>query len=105
MAEFFVDTSTGQVATRRQLREHGIEEPARPWLRIQGPDDATTLWHAVLVKRERGLHIGTLTLRHGEHHASLIESGWSEIEPALIGSGLPGHDPETAVSPSPWTGS
>jgi hypothetical protein len=83
VAVFFIDTGTGQVATRRQLIEAGIaseaEEPARPWLRIQGSDDATTLWYAVLRKRERGIFIGALAIRHGDHHASLLQRGWEEI--------------------------
>jgi hypothetical protein len=83
VATFFIDTDTGQVATRRQLIEAGIateaELPARPWLRIQGSDDATTMWYAVLRKRERGIVIGTLAIRHGEHHASLLQAGWEEI--------------------------
>jgi hypothetical protein len=83
MAVFFIDTDTGQVATRRQLIEAGIaseaEAPARPWLRIQGSDDATTMWYAVLRKRERGVFIGALAIRHGEHHASLLQRGWEEI--------------------------
>ena len=27
-----------------------------------------------------GIFIGTLTLRHGDHHALLLERGWEEIE-------------------------
>jgi len=83
MAVFFIDTGTGQAATRRQLIEAGIagevEQPPRPWLRIQGSDDATTMWYAVLRKRERGIFIGTLAIRHGEHHASLLQAGWDEV--------------------------
>ena len=83
MAVFFIDTGTGQVATRRQLIEAGVasdvEPPARPWLRIQGSDDATTMWYAVLRKRERGIFIGALAIRHGEHHASLLQGGWDEV--------------------------
>jgi hypothetical protein len=83
MAVFFIDTDTGQVATRRALVEVGIaaadEPPPRPWLRVQGTDDATTMWYAVLRKRERGVFIGTLALRHGDHHASLLQQGWHEV--------------------------
>ena len=83
MAVFFIDTSTGQVTTRKRLLEFGIgtaiDDPPRPWLRIQGSDDATTLWHAVLRKQERGIFIGTLVLRHGDHHALLRSRGWEEI--------------------------
>jgi hypothetical protein len=83
MAVFFIDTGTGQVATRRQLIEAGLadeaEPPARPWLRIQGSDDATTMWYAVLRKQERGVFIGALAIRHGDHHASLLQGGWEDV--------------------------
>lgn len=83
MAVFFIDTSTGQVATHRQLIEAGLateaEPPAPPWLRIQGSSDASTMWYAVLRKRERGIFIGALSIRHGDHHASLLQSGWEEV--------------------------
>jgi hypothetical protein len=83
MASFFIDTSTGQVATLRQLVEAGViasdELPALPWHRIQGTRDASTMWYAVMRKREKGVYIGTLVLRHGEHHASLLEGGWEEV--------------------------
>jgi hypothetical protein len=94
MAVFFIDTGTGQVATRRQLIEAGLsteaEPPARPWLRIQGSDDATTMWYAVLRKRERGVFIGALAIRHGDHHASLLQDGWEEIPLDELRSGLAG---------------
>jgi hypothetical protein len=80
---FFIDTATGQVSTQRQLLEAGIatadRPPELPWLRIQGPSDASTMWYAVLRKRERGVYIGTLTIRHGAHHASLLQKGWEEV--------------------------
>jgi hypothetical protein len=83
MASFFIETSTGQVATQRQLVEAGIvapdEQPALPWHRIQGTRDATTMWYAVMRRREKGVYIGTLVLRHGDHHALLLESGWEEV--------------------------
>ena len=73
------------MATKRQLIEAGITDalqpaPPRPWLRIQGTDDATTMWYAVLRKRVRDVYIGALALRHSDHHASLMEQGWEEIE-------------------------
>jgi hypothetical protein len=84
MASFFIDTSTGQVATLRQLVAAGVAEesgtPPRPWHRIQGTGDATTMWYAVMRKRERGVFIGTLVLRHADHHASLLQQGWQEVE-------------------------
>jgi hypothetical protein len=89
MATFFIDTTTGQVATGRQLVEAGVADgvspPPRPWHRIQGSGDASTMWYAVLRKRERGVFIGTLVLRHGEHHASLLQRGWQEVAVAEIG--------------------
>jgi hypothetical protein len=89
MASFFIDTDTGQVATLRQLAEAGVVDerniPPRPWHPIQGTRDATTMWYAVLRKRERGVFIGTLVLRHTAHHASLLQSGWQEVPIAEIG--------------------
>jgi hypothetical protein len=80
---FFIDTSNGQVATVHQLVEAGVAGddgvPPRPWHRIQGSGDATTLWHAVLRRKEKGIFIGTLALRHGDHHALLLERGWEEV--------------------------
>ena len=83
MGVFFIDTATGQVATQRQLVGAGVAgedgAPPRPWLRIQGSGDASTLWYAVMRKRERGVFIGTLVLRHSDHHALLLERGWEEV--------------------------
>ena len=56
------------------------EQPPRPWHPIQGTRDATTMWYAVMRKRERGVFIGTLVLRHSGHHASLMQQGWQEVE-------------------------
>jgi hypothetical protein len=89
---FFIDTASGRVATHRQLIERGVvgdvEPPPRPWLRIQGTGDASTMWYAVLRKRERGVFIGALVLRHTTHHALLLERGWQEIPISEIRSGL-----------------
>jgi hypothetical protein len=83
MASFFIDTATGQVATGRQLVEAGIADgakpPPRPWHPIQGTGDATTLWYAVMRRRERGVFIGSLVFRHSDHHASLLQAGWQEV--------------------------
>jgi hypothetical protein len=85
MALFFIDTSSGVVATKRQLIEAGVTDglepaPPRPWLRIQGTDDATTMWYAVMRKQVRdGVFIGALALRHSDHHASLLTQGWQEV--------------------------
>jgi hypothetical protein len=83
VAVFFIDTDTGQVATQRQLADAGVVTgaalPPRPWHRIQGTGDATTMWYAVMRRRERGVFIGTLVLRHTDHHASLLARGWEEV--------------------------
>ena len=80
---FFIDTSTGQVATLRQLIDNGIADeaagPQPPWFRIQGSSDATTLWYAVMRKMTKGVYIGALCIRHSDHHASLLGSGWEEV--------------------------
>jgi hypothetical protein len=89
VAVFFIDTERGQVATQRQLTEAGLAPegypPERPWHRIQGPRDASTMWYAVLRKRIKGVFIGTLTIRHGGHYASLLDSGWEEVPVDEIG--------------------
>jgi hypothetical protein len=89
VAVFFIDTSTGQVATQRQLVEAGIvpsdQLPPRPWLRIQGTGDATTMWYAVMRKQvKESVFIGALCFRHSDHHASLLQQGWQEISPNEI---------------------
>jgi len=89
MGAFFIDTAQGTVATQRQLIDAGIagdrEPPPRPWLRIQGTGDASTMWYAVMRKRERGIFIGTLVLRHAPHHALLLGQGWEEVAVDAIG--------------------
>jgi hypothetical protein len=91
VAVFFIDTSTGKVATQRQLVEAGITEgedalPPKPWHRIQGTRDATTMWYAVMRKEVRdGVFIGALCFRHQDHHASLLQQGWHEVAPSDIG--------------------
>jgi hypothetical protein len=86
---FFVNTEDGRVATRTQLAEAGLidelERPARPWHPIQGPDDASTMWYSVLRKRERGVFIGTLCIRHTDRKNLLEERGWEEVPIAEIG--------------------
>jgi hypothetical protein len=94
MAVFFIDTSGGAVATHRQLVEaevtDGIQPPPRPWLRIQGTRDATTMWYAVMRRRERGIFIGSLVIRHCDHHGLLLRRGWEEVPIAEIGATLRG---------------
>jgi hypothetical protein len=84
VAVFFIETSTGQVATGRQLDEAGLMPPSgvppRPWHRVSGTGDASTMWYAVMRKQVRdGVYIGTLVLRHSEHEASLRREGWHEV--------------------------
>jgi hypothetical protein len=89
---FFVNTEDGRVASRRQLVAAGhadaSERPIPPWHPIQGPSDASTMWYAVLRKRERGVFIGTLCVRHTGRQASLERAGWREVPIAEIGAGL-----------------
>ena len=91
VGRFFIDTSTGQVATQRQLLDAGIAvgdgAPPRPWHRIQGTHDASTMWYAVMRRRERGVYIGALVLRHGDHHTLLADRGWEEVPVEEIGLG------------------
>jgi hypothetical protein len=94
---FFIDTDTGQVATLRQLVAAGIAAedalPERPWHRIQGSSDASTLWYAVLRKKiasksaddHKYVYIGALAIRHQPHHASLLAAGWEEVGVDEIG--------------------
>jgi hypothetical protein len=83
MGLFFIDTESGQVATQRQLIDAGIAPedapPPRPWHQVQGTRDASTLWYAVMRKQTRGVFIGTLVIRHSDHHASLMQDGWEEV--------------------------
>jgi hypothetical protein len=86
---FFVNTEDGRVATGGQLAEAGLiddrDKPPRPWHPIQGPSDASTMWYAVLRKRERGVFIGTLCIRHTGRQTLLEERGWEEVPPGDIG--------------------
>jgi hypothetical protein len=89
VASFFIDTGTGQVATLRQLVEAGLAPadapPPKPWHPIQGTRDATTMWYAVMRKQVKSVYIGSLCLRHSDHHASLLQEGWQEVPVAEIG--------------------
>ncbi len=86
-----MNTSDGRVATRNQLAEAGLvdeyDAPLKPWHPIRGPSDASTMWYSVLRKRERGVFIGTLCVRHTGRQALLEERGWEEIPIAQIGVG------------------
>ena len=48
------------------------------------------MWYAVLRRQERGIFLGTMVFRHGDHHASLLEGGWEEIPVGEI-LGTPGE--------------
>jgi hypothetical protein len=101
VSAFFIDTSTGQVATLARLvetgRAHPVDGPPRPWHPVRGDRDASTLWYAVMRKQTRGLFIGTLCIRHSEHHASLLQDDWREVALEEIDGG------EAGVAPGPWT--
>jgi hypothetical protein len=43
------------------------------------------MWYTVLRKRERGVFIGTLCIRHTDRKTLLEESGWEEVPIAEIG--------------------
>ncbi len=77
------------MATRTQLVEAGEadrdEPPVKPWHEIQGPSDASTMWYALLRKRERGVFIGTMCIRHVGRQASLEAEGWEEVSVEEIG--------------------
>jgi hypothetical protein len=93
VATFFIDTTSGQIATGRQLDEAGLSDPIdgppAPWFKIQGTSDAITMWYAVMRKETKGVHIGALCIRHSDHHASLLASGWEEVPIPEIGASLP----------------
>jgi hypothetical protein len=94
VSAFFIDTSTGQVATLNQLIAAGVtnevDPPPRPWHPVRGDRDASTLWYAVMRKETKGVFIGTLCIRHQDHHASLLASGWEEVPMEQIGESLRG---------------
>jgi hypothetical protein len=102
MASFFIDTSTGQVATLKQLVATGVAPsdapPPRPWHPIRASGDATTMWYAVMRKQTRGVYIGALCIRHADHHASLLQQGWHEVPVEEIrASGPSGDAPEPGL--------
>ena len=57
------------------------------------------MWYAVLRKSERGVFIGTLSIRHTGRVASLIEAGWEEVPVEAIGLDGPPGIPEEADGP------
>jgi hypothetical protein len=87
---FFVNYEDGRVATVAQLDELGLvdelSKPVPPWHPIRGPRDASTMWYAVMRRRERGVFIGTLCFRHTGRQASLEAEGWEEVPAEEIGA-------------------
>ena len=59
--------------------------PPRPWHPVRGDRDASTLWYAVMRKQVKDVFIGTLCIRHSDHHASLLQQGWREVPVEEIG--------------------
>ena len=84
MGLFFIDTASGRIATHQQLIDAGIsprhDDPPRPWHRVRGDVDATTMWYAAMRKQTHGIFIGTMVFRHSDHHASLLDQGWEEVD-------------------------
>ena len=101
MSAFFIDTSSGQIATLSRLVATGVangsDPPPKPWHPVRGDRDASTLWYAVLRKQTKGVFIGTLAIRHSDHHASLLEGGWEEVAPEAVDGGAAG------VAPGPFS--
>ena len=64
-----------------------LDRPLQPWHPINGPSDASTMWYAVLRKRERGVFIGTLCFRHTGRQTLLEQRGWEEVPIETIGVG------------------
>ena len=89
MSRFFVNTQDGRVATLSQLEEAGLIDSEgkalEPWFRIRGTSDASTMWYALMIKKVRGVFIGTLCIRHLERKASLEGQGWTEVPVEAIG--------------------
>ena len=60
------------------------------------------MWYAVMRKEMRGVFIGSLVIRHSDHHASLLNDGWHEIPVEEIG--VEGAEPaKPAESPIDWS--
>ena len=54
------------------------------------------MWFAVMRKQVKGVYIGTLALRHSDHHASLLQAGWQEIPVEEIAA-VTGETPATNI--------
>jgi hypothetical protein len=103
MGMFYIDTSSGEIATHTQLQEHDLLDRgghARlPWHRIQGTSDASTLWYALMRKPSHGIWLGTLVMRTSDHYAKLLGEGWEEVPPESVGESLAGSPSELAPTP------
>lgn len=89
LSPFFVNTVDGRIATRDQLDAASLVDtdgrPQAPWHAIQGTGDASTLWYALLRRKERGVFMAMLCLRHSPRQASMTEAGWEEVAVEEIG--------------------
>jgi hypothetical protein len=103
MGMFYIDTSSGELATHTQLQEHELlDQDGRarpPWHRIQATSDATTLWYALMRKPSRGIWLGTAVMRSSDHYPKLLGEGWEEVPPERVGASLRGGPAELAPSP------
>jgi len=83
VALFFINTENGQVATAAGLEADGVcsreDQPPRPWHKIQGSSDATTMWYSVMRRPQQDVFLGSLVFRHSDHHRLLAKQGWEEI--------------------------
>ena len=102
MGVFFIETTSGHVATKRQLVDAGLTgrdgTPPAPWHQIRGPNDASTMWYAVLRRQTRGVFIGAIAFRHGARYPSLLAAGWQEVAIEDIGGSLPAKPSSSGAS-------
>jgi hypothetical protein len=100
---FYIDTGSGEFATHSQLHAHGVldrDGHARPpWHRVQATSDASTLWYALMRKRSHGIWLGALTMRGGDHQATLLADGWEDVAPERTGESLSGEAAQLAPTP------
>ena len=103
MGVYYIDTQSGDFATHDQLRTHGLlDRDGRsqlPWHRIQATSDASTLWYALLRKPTRGIWLGALAMRSGDHYRKLLGEGWEEVPPERCGFSLEGTTRDLAPTP------
>lgn len=89
VGDFYIHVHDGTIATLTQLAESEViepgDDPELPWHRINAQSDATTLWFVAMRRQEKGIWLGTLTIRHGDHHSLLVSQGWEEVPVDDIG--------------------